>query len=279
MNNSTIGAMVSMSALQQRMDLIAENIANLNTAGYKSKDGSFEDALTRVQGQSREYHQPGRSTPLGYNLGFGIRVPSVTIDWSEGPLMETGGPTDLALQGNGLFGVQVNGGTAYTRLGAFHYEPDPEPIEPGGGAQMRLVDNMRNPVLNTAGEIVRVPVGTIAAIDETGQMWTKTSETGEATPGQRLMIVQPLSKESLKAVDGGFFVLAEGVTEQQAFVQPGTDNYRQVGGRTGWLEQSNVDLNKEMTDLIQIQRTFQLAARALSSSDQMAGLANGLRSG
>ncbi|QUL54578.1 flagellar hook-basal body protein [Paenibacillus tritici] len=270
MNNSTIGAAVSMSSLQQRLDIIADNIANMNTNGYKSKEGSFEDVLTRVQQQSKDYDQPGRSMPLGFNIGFGVRVPTVTSNWEEGTLQETGKPTDLALQGNGLFGVQVNGATAYTRQGNFHFTPDT-----ANKNRMILVDNTGNPVLNTNGNPLTVGANVSAAIDERGRVWTKTDEKQPPVLAGSLMIVEPLSRSALQAVDGNFYVLADGVTTQQAFkgaAEPST-----VGVRTGYLESSNVDLSREMTEMMQIQRTYQLAARALSSSDQMLGLANNMR--
>ncbi|WP_379129910.1 flagellar hook-basal body protein [Paenibacillus sp. sgz500958] len=272
MNNSTISAAVSMSSLQQRLDIIADNIANLNTNGYKSKEASFEDVLTRVQQQSDDYKLEGRSMPMGFNIGFGVRVPSITDNWEEGTLKETGNPTDLSLQGNGLFGVQVNGGTAYTRQGDFHFTPDT--TDP---ANMILVDNTNNPVLSSEGTPISVPVGVSVAIDESGQVLTKTNENATPEVAGRLMIVEPTSRDSLRAVDGNFYVLADGVTEQQAFVQRAADEASAVGVRSGWLEQSNVDLNKEMTELMQLQRTYQLAARSLTSSDQMQGLANNMR--
>lgn len=272
MNNSTIGAAVSMASLQQRLDIIADNIANMNTNGYKSKQGSFEDVLTRVQQQSRDYNQPGRSMPLGFNIGFGVRVPSVTSDWEEGTLQETGKPTDLALQGNGLFGVQVNGVTSYTRQGDFHFTPDPANQD-----NVMLVDNTGNPVLNANGNPLTVSANGIAAIDERGQVWTKTSETAVPVLAGSLMIVEPRSSSALQAVDGNFYVLAGGVTAQQAFVQRAAGEAKDVGVRSGYLEASNVDLSREMTEMMQIQRTYQLAARALSSSDQMLGLANNMR--
>lgn len=272
MNNSTISAAVSLSGLQQRLDIIADNIANMDTNGYKKKEGSFEDVLTRVQQQSQDYDQPGRSTPLGFNIGFGVRVPTITSNWEEGTLKETGNPTDLALQGNGLFGVQVNGGTAYTRQGDFHFTPDPSNAE-----NMMLVDNTGNPVLNTEGNPLTVPANVSAAIDENGRVWTKTSETAPAEVASAIMIVEPLSKGAMQAVDGNFYVLADGVTAQQAFLQRQPGEASAVAVRTGYLEQSNVDLSKEMTEMMQIQRTYQLAARALSSSDQMFGLANNMR--
>jgi flagellar basal-body rod protein FlgG len=272
MNNSTISAAVSMSSLQQRLDIIADNVANVNTGGYKSKNGSFEDVLTRVQQQSSDYNQPGRSTPLGFNIGFGVRLSQITNNWEEGTMNETGNPTDLALQGNGLFGVQVNGATAYTRQGAFRFTPDPN-----NARNMLLVDNQGNSVLNTQGVPLTVPAGVIAAIDETGQVLTKQRVDGPVTRGPRIMIAEPLSKDALQAIDGSFYKVADGVAAADAFVTRAANEASAVGVRSGWLEQSNVDLSKEMTEMMQIQRTYQLAARALSSSDQMLGLANNMR--
>lgn len=272
MSNSTISAAVSMSSLQQRLDIIADNIANMNTNGYKSKQGSFEDVLTRVQQQSDDYDQPGRATPLGFNIGFGTYVPSITSNWEEGPLQETGVPTDLALQGNGLFGVQVNGTTAYTRQGDFRFIPDAT-----NAARMVLVDNTGNPVLNTEGNPLTVPVGVNAAIDETGRVLTKKNENDPAVVAGTIMIVEPRNESVLKAVDGNFYMLADGVTAPQAFIERVAGEARAVGVRAGWLEQSNVDMTLLMTEMMQIQRTYQLAARALSSGDQMLGLANNMR--
>ncbi|ETT60665.1 flagellar biosynthesis protein FlgG [Paenibacillus odorifer] len=272
MNNSTISAAVSMSSLQQRLDIIADNLANMDTNGYKSKQGSFEDVLTRVQQQSDDYDQPGRSTPLGFNMGFGTYVPSISTNWEEGPLKETGSPTDLAIQGNGLFGVQVNGTTAYTRQGDFHFIPDTTDAK-----MMVLVDNTGNSVLNTEGKPLTVPVGVNAAIDESGRVLTKKTENGPVQVAGTIMIVEPKTQNVLKAVDGNFYMLADGVTAQQAFVQRAAGEASGIGVRSGWLEQSNVDMTSEMTEMMQIQRTYQLVARALSSSDQMFGLANNMR--
>ncbi|KAA8998009.1 flagellar hook-basal body protein [Paenibacillus spiritus] len=276
MNNSTISALVSMSAMQQRLDLIADNIANLNTAGYKTKESSFEDTLTRVQQQSKDYQMDGRATPLGFNLGFGSQLSLRGANWEQGAMQETGNPTDLALQGNGLFAVSVGGTTTYTRQGDFHFEPDS-----ANAGRMRLVDNSGNAVLNTAGAPVTVPVGVDAAINEKGQVLTKRGENEPAVVASTLKIVAPRTENVLQAVDGSRFVLAAGLTETQAFSAAGNaavdDPASGVGVRSGYLEQSNVDLGKQMSELMMVQRNYQLAARALSSGDQMLGLANTMR--
>ncbi|MNC56935.1 Flagellar basal-body rod protein FlgG [compost metagenome] len=142
---------------------------------------------------------------------------------------------------------------------------------------MMLVDNSGNPVLNTDGDPLTVPADVSAAIDEKGRVLTKTGETAPAEVAGTIMIVEPLSKTALQAIDGNFYVLPDGVTEEQAFLQRDPGEESAFGVRSGYLEQSNVDLSKEMTEMMQIQRTYQLAARALSSSDQMLGLANSMR--
>jgi flagellar basal-body rod protein FlgG len=140
-----------------------------------------------------------------------------------------------------------------------------------------LVDNAGNPVLNTEGNPLTVPANVSAAIDEKGRVLTKSGENDPVQLAGTIMIVEPLSKTALQAVDGNFYVLPEGVTADQAFLQRAPGEASAVGVRSGYLEQSNVDLSKEMTEMMQIQRTYQLAARALSSSDQMIGLANNMR--
>lgn len=142
---------------------------------------------------------------------------------------------------------------------------------------MVLVDNTGNSVLNTEGKPLTVPVGVNAAIDESGRVLTKKTENGPVQVAGTIMIVEPKTQNALKAVDGNFYMLADGVTAQQAFVQRAAGEASGIGVRSGWLEQSNVDMTSEMTEMMQIQRTYQLVARALSSSDQMFGLANNMR--
>ncbi|GJM82983.1 hypothetical protein HMSSN139_54790 [Paenibacillus sp. HMSSN-139] len=123
MNNTIISAMVSMSGIQQRLDLLADNIANVDTAGYKRKQANFEDTLTRVQQQTSDLNLPGRATPSGFNLGFGSRMSQVTVNYTQGPIKETGNPTDLAIEGNAMFSVLTpDGVVAYTRGGDFHVQ-------------------------------------------------------------------------------------------------------------------------------------------------------------
>ncbi|KAF6567505.1 flagellar hook-basal body protein [Paenibacillus sp. EKM202P] len=274
MNNSMIGAMVSMASVQQRLDLIADNIANVNTVGYKSKQGSFEDVLANVQQQPSTYLQNGRAMPLGYNLGYGVKTTAVMKNMEQGPLKETGLPTDLAIQGNALFEIQGNGQKAWTRDGSFHFIPDPNDNE-----TMMLTTAEGYSVLDNNDIPVTAPAGSKVAINSDGELLIRANGTGAPTVGQRIKLMDVQRPEGLQQRDDNLFVLGNGVTEADVFGAAGVAGAvpTDVSVRSGYLEESNVNLAGEMTDMMQVQRMYQMAARALTSSDTMMNLANNLR--
>ncbi|MEJ3718743.1 flagellar hook-basal body protein [Paenibacillus polymyxa] len=274
MNNSMIGAMVSMASVQQRLDLIADNIANVNTVGYKSKQGSFEDVLANVQQQPSTYLQNGRAMPLGYNLGYGVKTTAIMKNMEQGPLKETGLPTDLAIQGNALFEIQGNGQKAWTRDGSFHFIPDPNDNE-----TMMLTTAEGYSVLDNNDIPVTAPAGSKVAINSDGELLIRANGTGAPTVGQRIKLMDVQRPEGLQQRDDNLFVLANGVTEADVFGAAGVAGAvpTDVSVRSGYLEESNVNLAGEMTDMMQVQRMYQMAARALTSSDTMMNLANNLR--
>ncbi|WP_337033273.1 flagellar hook-basal body protein [Paenibacillus illinoisensis] len=278
MNNSMISAKVSMTAIQQRLDVISDNIANVNTAGYKSKQAVFEDVLTRVQQQPDKYKLDGRSTPMGYNLGFGARLTSVTKDMSQGTLNETGSPTDLAIEGNAMFAVEANGQKMWTRQGAFHFVPDPTPNpNPNAPQMMVLVNGEGYFALDRQGNRITAPNNSKVAFDEKGNLLIRRGNEANATIGAQLQLVDIERPEGLVQYADNLFGLDAGLTEDDVFGANAATRDAVATIRAGYLEQSNVDLTQEMALLMQGQRTYQLAARALTSSDSMAGLANTIR--
>ena len=278
MNNSMISAKVSMTAIQQRLDVISDNIANVNTAGYKSKQAAFEDVLTRVQQQPDKYKLDGRSTPMGYNLGFGARLTSVTKDMSQGTLNETGSPTDLAIEGNAMFAVEANGEKMWTRQGAFHFVPDPTPNpNPNAPQMMVLVNGEGYFALDRQGNRITAPNNSKVAFDEKGNLLIRRGNEANATIGAQLQLVDIERPEGLVQYADNLFGLDAGLTEDDVFGANAATRDAVATIRAGYLEQSNVDLTQEMALLMQGQRTYQLAARALTSSDSMAGLANTIR--
>ncbi|WP_408892958.1 flagellar hook-basal body protein [Paenibacillus taichungensis] len=278
MNNSMISAMVSMTGIQQRLDVISDNIANVNTAGYKSKQAAFEDVLTRVQQQPDKYKLDGRSTPMGYNLGFGVRLADVTKDMTQGTLNETGNPTDLAIEGNAMFAVEANGEKMWTRQGAFHFVPDTRPkTNPNAPDMMVLVNGEGHFALDRQGDRITAPNNSKVAFDEKGNLLIRRGNEANATIGAQLQLVDIERPEGLVQYADNLFGLNAGLTEDDVFGANAATREATAMIRAGYIEQSNVDLTQEMALLMQGQRTYQLAARALTSSDSMAGLANNMR--
>lgn len=272
MNNSMISAMVSMGGIQQRLDMISDNIANLDTVGYKRKEATFEDTLTAVQQQISDLKLPGRVTPLGFNLGFGSNMAGVSINFERGSIKETGNSTDLAIEGNALFTVLTpEGEKAYTRAGDFHIQPDP--ADPDSAY---LVTNQGYVVLNAEGDPVKVPAKSKLAIDDKGNIRATVGST--VTDAGRIALMTPKRPDGLEQKDGNLFMLAPGAAENAVMVDTTTlPEKEQAHIRQGALEASNVSLTDSMTDMMQVQRAYQLSARALTSSERMMELANNLR--
>jgi flagellar basal-body rod protein FlgG len=285
-----INSSTALSSLQRRIDIIANNVANVNTNGYKRKEAVFQDILTSVRQQEASMQLPGRLTPLGFTEGWGSRLARQIVDFSQGSLVGTDNPTDLALEGEALFelaepvldaagqpvlqdGVPVME-TTWTRDGSFM-------LSPIAGDPNNLVLTTRDGrlVLNAAGQPVTVPVHHRLVIDPTGQI-TAYNDRDEAVALGQLRLVRVVRPQLLESVGENRYALPEGTARGDVLEDlVGADAVTQAGVAVhqGFLEQSNVDLTVEMTDLIAIQRAYQLNARALSSADTMMNLANNLR--
>jgi flagellar basal-body rod protein FlgG len=279
MNSSMINAMVSMNGLQQKLDVLADNIANVNTVGYKRKEATFEDLLNNVRSQPGEFSQPGRRTPMDFMQGWGAKMTMVQPNLTQGPLQGTDKKTDIAIEGNALFEVQVDdaGNRAYTRNGSFQLT-----VGANGDTILAtddgypVVANVRDPLTGNMveGNII-VPQGFEIKVNGDGSVLAVSSlETREIGSIKLLQASRPAA---LTAVADNLFVVAGGINVGDVVQEIVPDSENMISLRQGYLEQSNVNLTDEMTELINVQRAYQLAARALSSSDTMMGLANGLR--
>lgn len=282
MNNSMISAMVAMSGIQQKLGVVSDNIANADTVGYKSKEATFEDVFAIVKQQPGAASSlAGRSTASGYNIGFGARMGDVTMNMTEGAMQTTGNPTDLAIQGDAMFRVSVDGKEGWTREGSFHFVPvanDPKSAYMATAQGYLLLDNQGDPI--------KVPAKTDIGIDDKGVI-RSTDGQGRVTivnktvveNGRERQIPQSIGvdrvihPEGLQQMDGNLFVLPANAQRAQVVGTMSADTEI----RQGFLESSNVDLSSEMTDMMNVQRAYQLAARALSSSDQMMNLTNTIR--
>lgn len=287
MNNSMINSSVSMHSLQQKLDILSNNIANVNTNGFKKKEASFEDVLTNVQAQPEGFRQQGRFSPLGFNQGWGSRLVQIQTNLSQGPIQSTGNLTDFAIQGDGLFEVSVskvdeNGNQvfqpAWTRNGAFSLTPD------GTGGTV-LTTKEGHFVSDIGGSPINVPTGVRPVVEKDGTIQGYNEQDPTAAPVRlgQIKLVRVVRPQLLQDVGDNLYTLPAGITagEKANILQDvngvAATEATRVSLMQGFLEQSNVTLSDEMTDLVIVQRALQLNSRAITSSDQMMNMANNLR--
>ncbi len=280
MNTSLYTALVSMGALQQKLDTISKNVSNSNTTGYKRREATFEDLLTSIVNQPRELQRPGRMTPPGLVLGNGVRVNEIKMYTQQGIINSTGNTYDLTVDGNGFFEVQLkdeNGnfiGTAFTRDGSFQLQVNAEDPE-----FSYLTTNNGHYVQDVDGNPIQVPNNARIQIDPKGNFSAYYNDGRIENNFARLNIVRILKPQYLENVGENLFVLPSNVPTDGVLISDIINNPTEgeVVVRQGFLEASNVNLGEEMGELISTQRSFQLLSRALTMSDTMMGMVNNLR--
>ncbi|WP_102026464.1 flagellar hook-basal body protein [Salirhabdus sp. Marseille-P4669] len=271
MRNASIAA-VTMGQLQKRLDLIGNNIANANTAGYKAKTANFSSLLVQqIDNLSPDEDTAPRVTPAGFRQGNGARLAHANVNMASGNLMTTERALDVALTNEKqFFQVQVteNGvtETQFTRAGNFYLQPI------NNNEQVMLVTAEGHPIVGNNGPIVVQGGFDDIRINENGEIAVTRGTAVNAEASLELVQVElPRSLESAGGNRYRFPNEAYGMDENavaqvvDASVLPGT------------LETSNVNLSEALTSMMETQRAYQLNARAITFSDQMAGLVNSLR--
>ena len=227
------------------MDSLANDVANVNTPGYKHLRVGFRDLI---------YQQTGRGALTNVRTGSGAAAMSLGRGQAQGVLQQTGNPLDLAIQGPGFFQVRrPNGQVALTRDGNFR-------LDPTG----RLV-NQEGALLQPG---ITAPRGTDASKLRVASDGTVSVGAGRALG--RIQIVDVTSDDGLQPLGDNLFAAtaASGPTRPAA---------RGISLAQGSLEMSNVDLGSAMTDMMDAQRSFELASKAISMQDQILGIANGVK--
>jgi len=281
--------MVSLQGLQQKLDVISNNVANINTTGFKRREASFQDILTSIQQQPGGFQRQGRLTPPGFDMGWGSRISQLQLRMDQGDLRETGNPQDFAIDGDALFevavpGTDVNGNPAeqprWTRDGSFQWS-----VIPGDPDHLELTTKEGYPVRGVNDEPIAVPVDRRIQVRPDGTVLAYDDSVPGSTPevSGQIKLVRFFNPQLLEQTGSNLFQLTDqaGIPLNQAstilnaggVLEPGQN----VGIKQGYLEQSNVNLADEMADLLVVQRAYQLNSRAIQSSETMMELANNLR--
>lgn len=247
-----------MQAQQAQMDVVANNLANANTVGYKRVTAEFQDLLYE------QLARPAAGTgPDAVQVGHGVRLAATRREMAAGAL-NPGGPLDLAIQGSGFFHVRRGETDAYTRAGAFHLD-----------SRKRIVTARGDLLLGADGQPVALPPG-VDQVDVAADGTIRYTDpaTREARVLGRLALVRFANPAGLLALGENLLVptAASGPAEAG---NPGEGGLGQI--RQGFLEASNVEVVNEMVNLIMAQRAYEINARAVQSADEMLQQANNLR--
>ncbi len=244
-------AAAGLTAQQQKIDIIANNIANISTTAYKGTDARFEDTLYTAM------ENPDPDAPVtNLQKGTGVALASAATDFTQGSVRQTGGMFDLMIDGDAFFKVETGDGEyAYTKDGAFSIS-----VEEDG---RYLVTSAGDYVLDENDERIMIP--------EDAQRFNVRDDGGidTGTAEAQLGIYTFDNAAGLLSAGGNLFTetAASGAAAE-------AEEYTVIQGA---LEGSNVDLATQLTSLIQAQRVFSLASQALQTADDMEGLANNLR--
>jgi flagellar hook protein FlgE len=260
-----------LQQFQQQMDVIGNNIANVNTSGFKTARMDFAEAL------SQSYQSSGSAGSM--QIGTGVATGAIQSQYTQGSISSTGIATDLAVSGQGFFVVRnsVSGDTFATRAGEFRIDKDGYLTDNQGLRVQGFTDGglgTRGDIqINGAGAPALLPPATVdnrnvtaVSIDSNGKITVRMSDGQEFLRGQVLMQTfkdpQALVKEGNNLLSG--FSAAGPLGQLEA---ANTNGLGEI--HSGALEMSNVDLAGEMARLITTQRAFQANARIITTSDEL----------
>ncbi|MGD0191052.1 MAG: flagellar basal-body rod protein FlgG [Rhizomicrobium sp.] len=247
-------AATGMQAQQTNVEVIANNLANMNTTAYKQQRAQFEDLLYQnVQQVGSQSSDTGTVLPSGIQLGSGVRTAAVYRITSQGDLSQTSNPYDVAIQGPGWFRVTMPDGTdAFTRSGNFALSPTGQLVTQDG---------------YTVAPGLSVPqTATAVTINAQGQVQaTIPNQTAPQVLGQLELDRFP-NEAGLNALGENLFTQTSSSGAPQAGV-PGTAGYGTI--QQGYLETSNVNPVEEVTSLITAQRAYEMNSKVVTTADQM----------
>jgi flagellar basal-body rod protein FlgG len=259
-------AATGLSALSRNIDIIANNLANVNTNGFKASRANFEDLLYDQKMQPGVQNANGDQRPAGLQVGLGTRISNTQFDFSTGNPIPTQRDMDLMIQGHGLFRVAIaqekGNGLGYTRAGNFFRNSDGEVV----------LGNADGPKLDPP---ITIPEdATDLSISSDGHITTILPGSTTETDLGQIQLTSFVNPNGLESIGGNIYV------ETPASGQPieGTPGQGAFGTiLQGHLESSNVDPVTELVSLIKTQRAFEMNSQTIQAADQTLQVISNLR--
>lgn len=246
-------AAAGMAVQQYNMDTISNNLANVNTTGYKKARAEFQDLLYQTVNLAGTNSSSSTTLPIGLQLGHGARLQAVSHQYTTGSLKSTNGNLDLAIEGDGFFSVTLEDGTmAYTRDGAFTVDQNGTLVTSNGytlSPQITIPQDATSITIATDGTVSVVQTGQTQS-QQVGQITLSNfiNPNGLYLRGQNLVTPTTASGDAIEGTPG----------------QDGLGTIRQ-----GFLESSNVDVAEEMVNMIIGQRAYEANSKTILTVDSM----------
>ncbi|MDQ0285586.1 flagellar hook protein FlgE [Desulfofundulus luciae] len=264
MIQSIYTSLAGMLSHRTRMDVLANNIANINTPGYKAAQASFQDTLYQTIRAGTAQSNPSQ-------MGTGVTLAAVLNNFNQGPLVSTGRSLDLAINGNGFFGVKASDESGdkiyYTREGSFSVDKEGYLVNSSG---LRLVDDSGSEIqLDVSKPIASINVSSMGKISVTYSDGSTASDVKQIglfsfpNPNGLTRVGGNLYTDNNTSGSGG----GDSPAGQRVEGTPGKDGLGTI--ESGCLEMSNVDLATELGNLIVTQRGYEANAKVFTTSDEV----------
>jgi flagellar basal-body rod protein FlgG len=242
-----------MSAQNLNMDVIANNLANVSTTGFKKSRADFQDLLYQIMKVPGSPTSADTRSPTGIQVGLGVKPAAVTKVFTEGDIVQTENPLDVAIEGSGFFQVEMpDGNTAFTRAGNLKLDGDG-----------RLTTSDGFPI---QPEIVIPEDAREITISQTGLVSALVGDDTTSTELGNIDLADFVNEAGLVAIGRNLFRETDS-SGAAALGTPGSDGYGTL--LQGYVENSNVNLVEEMAHMITTQRAFEINSNVVSTSDEM----------
>jgi len=252
-------AATGMEAQQISQDVVANNLANINTVGFKKARADFQDLMYQLYSKSGAETSGGGQLPVGIEIGMGVKPVAIQKMFTQGDYMQTGNKFDWAVEGDGFFQLDDNGRTVYTRAGSFRTDKDGMLCNAEG---LKLI-----PEVSIPAEMVHFTI-------DSGGTWTASDGQGESLGTGRIELARFVNPAGLTSLGRNLYDKTDASGDATAG-NPGESGLGTISQT--FLEMSNVNVVDEMVKMIVGQRAYEINSKAIQTADSMLQMANGLK--
>ncbi len=255
-------ASTGMEAQQANIDVIAHNLANVNTTGYKRSRADYQDLLYQEIKTAGASSSPSTIVPTGIQMGQGVRMVSTAKMFSQGNFKQSGNALDLAIEGDGFFQVSMpDGGIGYTRAGEFKVDKDGRLVTSDG--------YVMEPEITIPQDAITITISADGIVSVTQPGITTPTEVGN------IELARFINPSGLNPIGRNLYLVTNASGDAVTGVPGGSDGHGNIA--QGFLEMSNVSVVEEMVAMIAAQRAYEINSKAIQTADQMLQTANSMK--